>query len=174
MRFNGDCDTVFLPNILKTIVSNYSSKAGITLKHPQYVVEKHVKGVCSLLNIHPLVLPEHCRNAENVCCFTRVRSTCRFSNSSPDISYGTKCENMVIQTHNCPLLLLIFGLCIGSHPLSRKCHFRVHSDSNLGHRLCCKVGAFFRVLGGKSYQGLKQTQHQALCDVQTIHRYFLN
>lgn len=91
MRFNGDCDTVFLPNILKTIVSNYSSKAGIAPKHPQYVVEKHVKGVWSLLNIHPLVLPEHCRNAEKVCCFTCERSTCRFSNSSPDISHGTRC-----------------------------------------------------------------------------------
>ena len=84
---SGDCGTSFQ-------VSNYSTKASIAPKHPQYFAKK----------ILPLLLPELCRNAENVCGFSHLRSTHQISDSFPYISYGTRCENVVIETHNHLLL----------------------------------------------------------------------
>lgn len=63
--------------------------------------------------------------------------------------------------HTIVLYAIEFAPCVSSHPLSRKCHFRVHRNSNLSHRMCCKVSSFFRVLSSKRYQCLGQPQHHA-------------
>lgn len=71
--------------------------------------------------------------------------------------------------HTIVLYAIEFAPCVSSHPLSRKCHFRVHRNSNLSHRMCCKVSSFFRVLRSKRYQCLGQPQHHALTETFKLH-----
>ena len=52
------------------------------------------------------------------------------------------------------------------YSLSRKCDFRVHSNSNFSHRLCSKVCSFLSVLGSKRDQCLeKKTKQLASCGI---------